>query len=421
MLNGIWSILWMESALEIWRDLKERFYQGDIFRFSDLWEEIYTLKQGDNSISSYYTKMKKHWQELDNFRPIPTSNCVEDCKVIAKMREYKYSDQVISFLKGFKEQFSEVRSQIMLMDPLPSIRKVYSLLVLQERHLIVPLDESKFLALSCNSFSGNSSYGKSNMNTSRGRGGRSSGGRGKGIRVCSFCGKSNHTVDTCFKKHGFPPHYQQESSNNCSNVSGNEEENNIAVFEHDQSNSTFEKCSFTYAQYKALLAFLQNSSTLQPHSLNDITTNNALGSWIICIIPSLPKYDTFILYIGATYHMCFSRKKIQCMKRVNPINIKLPNGSMVSTSFTGTIVFSPDFYLTEVLYFPQFSFNLIYVPKLTKNISCKLFFDDTKCLIHAKLSHKIIDPDEMQDGLYILRSPLISIVHTPSLPCINIF
>jgi len=127
------SILWMDTALEIWNELKERFYQVDIFRISDLQEEIYSQKQGESSISSHYTKMKKLWQELDNFRPIPTSNCVDDCKAIAKMHEYKDSDQVIRFIKGLNEQFSAVRSQIMLMDPLPSIGKVYSLLVQQER------------------------------------------------------------------------------------------------------------------------------------------------------------------------------------------------------------------------------------------------------------------------------------------------
>ncbi|MCI31147.1 flavonol sulfotransferase-like protein, partial [Trifolium medium] len=39
------SILWMDTASEIWQDLQERFYQGDIFRISDIQEEIYTLKQ----------------------------------------------------------------------------------------------------------------------------------------------------------------------------------------------------------------------------------------------------------------------------------------------------------------------------------------------------------------------------------------
>ncbi|MCI47032.1 flavonol sulfotransferase-like protein, partial [Trifolium medium] len=36
----------------------------------------------------------------------------------------------------------------MLMDPLPTINKVYSMLVQQERQIVTPIDESKFLAVS---------------------------------------------------------------------------------------------------------------------------------------------------------------------------------------------------------------------------------------------------------------------------------
>lgn len=76
------SILWMDIASEIWKELKDRFYQGDIFRISDI-QEIYTLKQCNCSISSYFTKLKKLWQELDNFRPIPITSCVNTKKVIS--------------------------------------------------------------------------------------------------------------------------------------------------------------------------------------------------------------------------------------------------------------------------------------------------------------------------------------------------
>jgi len=39
----------------------------------------------------------------------------------------------------------------------------------------------------------------------RGRG-NSFQGRGRGnTRVCSFCNITNHTVETCYKKHGYPP------------------------------------------------------------------------------------------------------------------------------------------------------------------------------------------------------------------------
>jgi hypothetical protein len=196
------SILWMDTAAEIWKELKDRFYQGDIFRISDLQEEIYMLKQGDCTVSSYYTKMKKLWQELDNFRPLPIASCSDACKVLDKMRAYRDSDQVIRFLKGLNDQYAAVRSQIMLMDPLPNIGKVYSLLVQQERQSLLNLDESKILAASSNPPSGR---GYSSQRGRNDRGGRTNGGRGKGRgnRVCSHCGMTNHIVDICFKKHGY--------------------------------------------------------------------------------------------------------------------------------------------------------------------------------------------------------------------------
>lgn len=61
-----------------YRELKDIFYQGDMSRISHTQEEINLVKQVDFTISSYYNKMKKLWQELDNFRHIPASNCVHD-------------------------------------------------------------------------------------------------------------------------------------------------------------------------------------------------------------------------------------------------------------------------------------------------------------------------------------------------------
>ncbi|CAJ2663822.1 uncharacterized protein LOC123885157 [Trifolium pratense] len=272
------SVIWMDTASEVWLDLKDRFYQGDIFRISDLQEEIYTLKQGDSSISAYYTKMKKLWQELDNFRPIPESNCVNNCVAMAKMKEYKENDQVIRFLKGLNDQYYAVRSQIMLMDPLPKIAKVYSLLVQQERQIVIPIDESKLLAINgYNSYAGRGQ-------TSRGRGyrggGRSNGGRGKGKMLCSHCGQTNHIIDNCWKKYGYPPHMQHlqhngnnGAVNNCVTGNGDDDESHTVTCEEENVDSEAGKLLLTSAQQKALLALLQGSQSLPSHSINHVTTN----------------------------------------------------------------------------------------------------------------------------------------------------
>ncbi|XP_058761729.1 uncharacterized protein LOC131635138 [Vicia villosa] len=262
------SILWMETAAEIWSELKERFYQGDVFRISDIQEEIYTLKQGDCTISAYYTKMKKLWQELDNFRPIPHTGCHDACLVLDKMRNYRDNDQVIRFLKGLSEQYAAVRSQIMLMEPLPSIGKVYSLLVQQERQTLLQFDESKILAASQNQYAGR------NVSSQRGRGGRFSTGRGRGRtnRVCTYCGMTNHTIDQCFKKHGYPPHMQQGGTVNNCQQNGEEDDTKSVAYEEDNGESDKGYMSFTPDQHKALLALLQQSNHVQSHSVNQLTT-----------------------------------------------------------------------------------------------------------------------------------------------------
>lgn len=87
-----WSLLWMDTATNIWNELRDHFYQGDVLRISDIREAICNLKQGDSFISSYYTKLKKLWQELDNFCPIPECSCNITCQVVIKIRAYKDGD-----------------------------------------------------------------------------------------------------------------------------------------------------------------------------------------------------------------------------------------------------------------------------------------------------------------------------------------
>ncbi|XP_045809533.1 uncharacterized protein LOC123903894 [Trifolium pratense] len=249
-------------------------YQGDVFRISDIQEEIYTLKQGDCTISAYYTKVKKLWQELDNFRPIPDSNCLENCQATAKMREYRDGDQVIRFFKGLNEQYSAVRSQIMMMEPLPNIGKVYSLLVQQERQAIIPLDESKILASTTSQYAGRSQ-------SNRGRGGRVNGGRGRGrnsnSKYGTYCGMTNHIVENCFKNHGFPPHMQHNGMvNNCATT--NEDDAKSIAYDDEVGDTDSGKLFFTPDQHKALLALLQHSSTLQSHSVNHITSQPSSSS-----------------------------------------------------------------------------------------------------------------------------------------------
>ncbi|XP_057414947.1 uncharacterized protein LOC130709610 [Lotus japonicus] len=208
------SILWMDLASEIWADLKSRYYQGDLFRISDLQKDLYSLKQGDMPITTYFTRLKSLWQEFEAFRPIPSCTCAVSCTcdLIPIVKSYRDSDYVIRFLKGLHENYAAVRSSIMLMDPLPPISKVFSLLVQQERQFkSVNLEESKILAYHSDAgkkYAPNVDHDSHEQNRSK-RTSYPSKGKGNSGRYaakeCSFCLRSGHTVDYCYKKYGYPP------------------------------------------------------------------------------------------------------------------------------------------------------------------------------------------------------------------------
>ena len=68
-------------------------------------------------------------------QPIPTCTYGKPCecdlsKSFLRQRETKH---VTCFLKGLNDNYNNVRTQILLMELLPSIKKVFSLIMQQER------------------------------------------------------------------------------------------------------------------------------------------------------------------------------------------------------------------------------------------------------------------------------------------------
>ncbi|XP_061361257.1 uncharacterized protein LOC133305140 [Gastrolobium bilobum] len=274
------SILWMDRAFDVWRDLKERFSQSDIFRISDLHDEIFRLHQGANSVSDFYTQLKILWDELESLQPTPTCKCVKPCcSISSEVRNIRDRDYSIRFLKGLNEQFSHVKSQIMLMDPLPPINRVFSLITEQERQMnlanvipSIPDGNSKAFFHSTEQQSrrgytpeqqsgraytpdqqSGRGYTRGEFSTrGRGRGysgGRGyNGGRGRSFvpRLCTYCGKTSHTIDTCFENHGYPPGYRVKgfhkanvaSTDNIEEVHPYVDHNQVASLQGKKENFT---------------------------------------------------------------------------------------------------------------------------------------------------------------------------------------
>ncbi|XP_061373622.1 uncharacterized protein LOC133315950 [Gastrolobium bilobum] len=229
------SIIWIENAQDVWLDLQRRFSRSDVFRISDLQEEIYRLQQGEKNVTEFFTELKTLCDELDNLKPLPVCkyNTRCSCGGYMKMQEYRERDHMIRFLKGLNDQYSQVRSQIMLIDPLPDVTRVFAMIVQQERQFqgeirstnpikaqaFADIDErnmSKRFFNGRGSFSGFRGRGRSTNYNYSGRNSSSNtyGGRGIINRLCTHYGRSNYTVDTCFHIHGFPPRFKTRNDVN---------------------------------------------------------------------------------------------------------------------------------------------------------------------------------------------------------------
>ena len=211
------SILWMDRAEEIWNDLKSRYFQGDLLRVSDLQLEASSIKQGDLTMTEFFTKLRVIWDELESFRPDPNCSCDPKCScdMLSLISRRKTEDHVMQFLRGLNEQYSNIKSHVLLMDHIPSISKVFSYVVQQERQIMgntLP-SESELRINAANaqlvcSFCGKHGHVESNCYRKNGfppsHDSENFNKNNANKKICSHCGKIGHTIEVCYRKHGFP-------------------------------------------------------------------------------------------------------------------------------------------------------------------------------------------------------------------------
>lgn len=60
------SVLFLKIARAVWRDLEERFGYASMPQISSLEQKLADLHQEQLSVSEFYTKLKTHWDSLDD-------------------------------------------------------------------------------------------------------------------------------------------------------------------------------------------------------------------------------------------------------------------------------------------------------------------------------------------------------------------
>lgn len=131
------TFVFTTSAKDLWNEILECFSQSNAPLVYQLKQELMKTTQGNLSVTTYYSKLKKCWDDLMFLNGFPSCTCGNldkcSCKVLAKVMELENQDKLMQFLMNLNPNFDAVRSQILASDPLSSINRAYYLIMQFEK------------------------------------------------------------------------------------------------------------------------------------------------------------------------------------------------------------------------------------------------------------------------------------------------
>ncbi|WVZ06640.1 hypothetical protein V8G54_019986 [Vigna mungo] len=135
------------------------------------------------------------------------------CGIISFIAKRKSEDHVMQFFRDLNEQCNNLKSHVLLMDPIPPISKIFSYIPKQERQIMenIMLNELKIKSNATNTqlnrnYCGKMGHAKSTCYRKNDfpYGHDNKGLKNSSRKVCTHCGHNSHTIYVCYMKHDFP-------------------------------------------------------------------------------------------------------------------------------------------------------------------------------------------------------------------------
>ncbi|XP_013679185.2 uncharacterized protein LOC106383657 [Brassica napus] len=213
------SLLFISTAEGIWKNLISRFKQGDAPRVYDIEQRLSKIEQGSMDISTYYTELVTLWEEHRNFVELPVCTCDKcECDAAAMWEKLQHLSIVTNFLMGLNESYEQTRRHILMLKLIPTTEEAFNIVTQDERQRsirpITAVDNVAFQTLNHQS-----SVSPASLMEDQAYVAAYNASRAYQKPLCSHCGKVGHTVQKCFKLHGYPPGYKTYGSSQSKNHS----------------------------------------------------------------------------------------------------------------------------------------------------------------------------------------------------------
>jgi len=252
---------------------------------------------------------------------------------------------------GLNEPFASIQGQILLMEPLPSVNKVFSLVTQEEKQQEISV-KSQIFAQESTALLANSSVPVSRFTKQPYR---------KEKPICTHCGVPGHTADKCYRLHGFPPGFKFTKNikkSALSHSANHVQEADTNSVSSTDSHHAVPQLTFTPDQCQQLLSLLQQQSFVQQPSAHMAGSMCASSSAPVSTSFQVSGYTSIFSNLDFKYSV-FSATCLVKSPHFNPnctriididpilfttitvvvsTFVKLPNGSVVPVTLIGTVV-----------------------------------------------------------------------------------
>uniref|UniRef100_M1DNA9 CCHC-type domain-containing protein n=1 Tax=Solanum tuberosum TaxID=4113 RepID=M1DNA9_SOLTU len=232
--------------------------------------------------------------------------------------------------------------------------------------------------------------------------------------TCTYCGKTGHVHDNCYRLIGYPDDFEftktRETQGTMKANAVTTEEKSEA-FQNTQEDTAYNNYSqyMSKEQYTNLVQQV-TKDVLKEHRTTPTTgfNGNAIAGTILrnsssCL--SVINSCTWIIDSGASEHMCFDPNSFLSLTPLPvPLTLTLPNSFRIIVTHTGSVSVLPNLTLKNVLYVPVFKHNLISVHRLSSQIKYDVLFTPSGCVLQDPLMKSIQAFGEVNEGLYLLKS-----------------
>ncbi|KAK9116142.1 hypothetical protein Sjap_015089 [Stephania japonica] len=320
---------------------------------------------------------------------------------MAQLIQLESTDRLMQFLMRLHDVFNHVRNQILVLDPLPSINKAYSMILRVEKQKEVnvafaPHLESVMLVQ--NSGVGFKGISKGSFKKFT----------NKEDLFCDYCKKKKrHTKESCFKHHGTPEWFKKFGERNGDKVGDKPAEKSVEKKSGIDSSRAFvnllespmdfnDEAPQKYEDFQLNMANMiqqgiekfmkgkqlagassSSSSYVNLAHIPDFEGNFCSRAYCSSVIIG---NDSWIVDTGASNHMCtdFSLL-VKPMTLSRPTPVYLPDGTTKHVDYVGDVILAPKLILQSSLHLSFFKYNLLSVSKFTKFAKIKFVF--TFCVL----------------------------------------